>query len=205
MSTEHSSTMTLDEAIEHYGVMGMKWGVRKDEGSTKIKAPAGATKTTRGVVADHNRMTDSQFRRKYAVSKSRYAKRVAKGDPDRSGNAKAAAAEAKIKAKATPKVKTPKPNSADIKRARNELARNNRRIMRTEDALDEATPENRAAAQKAFDKALSDFENNPKRSVAVKMTLGEAAVSTVIFPPFGLAAIAATELRSRSIKKSQGN
>ena len=34
------NTKTFDDFLEHYGVMGMKWGVRKDESGNTIEALA---------------------------------------------------------------------------------------------------------------------------------------------------------------------
>lgn len=74
--------------LKHYGVKGMKWGVRKKYASTGF-TPDGRmrnldtdTSVTRKVKRDYNNMSDRDFRRKYYTTKSAYAKRVAKyGDP----------------------------------------------------------------------------------------------------------------------------
>lgn len=66
---------------------GPKWkgqNVRTKNGNLKVMP--GASTVTRGVVKDHNSMTDDEFVRKYSVSKERYAKRYAKGDPARTSH-----------------------------------------------------------------------------------------------------------------------
>ena len=70
--------------LQHYGVKGMKWGVRKkyksgDHMDTNDKSDS---KTTRRVKNDYNTMSDIEFRKKYQTSKETYRKRVNRyGDP----------------------------------------------------------------------------------------------------------------------------
>ena len=84
-------SMSIEEQVAdlltHSGVKGMKWGVRKDR-SSKSSAPAklaikdSHSSVTKRVIKDYNQMDDKQFKSKYSVSKSVYAKRVEKhGDP----------------------------------------------------------------------------------------------------------------------------
>ena len=71
----------IESFLAHYGVKGMKWGVRK-AAPTKLSSSSARTSTTRKVIKDYNSMDDKEFRGKYAVSKKTYAKRVEKkGDP----------------------------------------------------------------------------------------------------------------------------
>lgn len=64
----------------HYGVLGMKWGVRRTP--TKLSYNKNDSSVTKRVKKDYNSMDDAQFMNKYSVSKKRYAKRVEKyGDP----------------------------------------------------------------------------------------------------------------------------
>lgn len=76
----------LDE-LAHYGVKGMKWGVRKDETvgktpPTHLEVNPKESLVTQQVKRDYNSMSNDEFVRKYVVSKRRYAKRVDKyGDP----------------------------------------------------------------------------------------------------------------------------
>lgn len=68
------------EYLEHFGVAGMKWGVRK--APDRLTTNKTDTKITKEVKKDYNNSTNKEFRRKYAGSKGRYAKRVEKyGDP----------------------------------------------------------------------------------------------------------------------------
>lgn len=70
--------------LQHYGVKGMKWGVRKKykRGDTMDANDPSDSKTTRRVKNDYNTLSDAEFMRKYSASKERYRKRVNRyGDP----------------------------------------------------------------------------------------------------------------------------
>lgn len=68
--------------LAHYGVLGMKWGVRKEPEKSPMKISSRDSSTTKRVKSDYNNLDDSDFKLKYAVSKKRYEKRVNKyGDP----------------------------------------------------------------------------------------------------------------------------
>lgn len=70
------------EFLAHYGVKGMKWGVRRYETPSKLKIAPTDSGVTKRVKRDYNSMSDREFMGKYAASKKRYSKRVAKyGDP----------------------------------------------------------------------------------------------------------------------------
>ena len=73
-----------DFELKHYGVKGMKWGVRKKykSGDRMDANDSADSKTTRRVKSDYNTMSDIEFRRKYQTSKETYRKRVNRyGDP----------------------------------------------------------------------------------------------------------------------------
>ena len=73
----------------HHSVKGMKLGVRRTplqlrRHPKKLSIGKNDTAVTKRVKNDYNRLSDDDFKRKYQVSKVRYAKRVAKsasGDP----------------------------------------------------------------------------------------------------------------------------
>lgn len=92
-----------DEYLEHYGVPGMKWGVRHDRPRTgrrtsgvhdvngKMVVGKNDSTLTRQVKNDYNKLGKKEFKRKYYTSKKTYAKRVAKsatGDPFRDNKAR---------------------------------------------------------------------------------------------------------------------
>ena len=71
--------MTQNE-LYHYGVLGMKWGVRRTPDQLGYRKSDSSV--TKRVKKDYNSMNDQEFLNKYQTSKRRYAKRVEKyGDP----------------------------------------------------------------------------------------------------------------------------
>lgn len=67
--------------LAHYGVKGMKWGVRKKY-PDKLDINKSDSSVTKRVKKDYNSMDDQSFKSKYKASKKTYAKRVEKyGDP----------------------------------------------------------------------------------------------------------------------------
>lgn len=72
-----------ENELTHYGIKGMKWGVRKKyKSGDKLDDNPNDSKVTRRVKKDYNSMTDVEFRRKYKTSKDVYRKRVNRyGDP----------------------------------------------------------------------------------------------------------------------------
>lgn len=88
----------MDNELNHYGIKGMRWGVRRYQNEDGSLTSAGKKRyksgdhmndkdpsdsaTTRRVKKDYNSMTDLEFRSKYQISKETYRKRVNRyGDP----------------------------------------------------------------------------------------------------------------------------
>lgn len=75
------------DELTHYGVLGMKWGVRRYQNKDGSLTPAGKKKyranesdssVTKKVKKDLSTLTGEEFKRKYQVSNTRYMKRVDK-------------------------------------------------------------------------------------------------------------------------------
>lgn len=61
----------------------------------------------------------------------------------------------------------------------------------------------RKRADRKLDNATTKFLKSPDRVTATRMTAGEKLITTVFFPPAGLAAIATTSATSRRIERKQ--
>lgn len=82
--------MIVDEEVylEHFGVKGMRWGVRNSSPSRVGKRPdrldpkKSDSEVTKNVKKDYNDLNNRTFFKKYATTKRTYANRVKKyGDP----------------------------------------------------------------------------------------------------------------------------
>ena len=83
LALERSGKIKMESTeLMHYGVKGMKWGVRKKRAPDHLNYPNKSSATTRRVIDDYNSMSDQEFKNKYSGSKKTYAKRIARyGDP----------------------------------------------------------------------------------------------------------------------------
>lgn len=119
------------EYLEHFGVAGMKWGVRK--APEKLSINKTDTDVTKNVKKDYNTTTNKEFRKKYVGTKRAYAKRVEKyGDPYRHRLDQMSKSKLKSKvkgapdqepsSKTTPKPKNPREDGNAEKRLTNKIA-----------------------------------------------------------------------------------
>lgn len=119
------------EYLEHFGVAGMKWGVRK--APEKLSINKTDSDVTKNVKKDYNSSTNKEFRKKYAGTKKMYAKRVEKyGDPYQHSLDQMSKSKLKSKAKGAPdqeqlsktstKPKNPREEGNAEKRLTNKIA-----------------------------------------------------------------------------------
>ena len=110
-----------EDFLEHFGVKGMKWGVRKKREPAKYpKLPIDKNDhpVTKQTKKEFNSMSDKEFFQKHAVTKKVYAKRVAKyGDPYRGSRVARAEqkTQARVNARAAKKDKKWEENATSFK------------------------------------------------------------------------------------------
>ncbi len=161
---------SLDEALEHYGVQGMKWGVRRDQKALDRSAGRSLSK---GRPRD-DQIKDARgsvIRKKANLNKA--SVKVAKLEKA-AYNARGKADVAKEK-KLAPMNYKPGSNewAKNIDPAREKEYEQNAKKAEAQVRL----------AQKQFQEAQKDFDNNPARALSARMTYGEMVVSSLFLTP----------------------
>lgn len=155
MSTDfrqQAAQSLFPDYLEHYGVLGMKWGVRKDKYDSKNDLAV-----TKRAKEDLEKLSDQEFMNKYSVSKATYRKRVTKyGDPAR--NSPLARAGRRLGGKGNPKKgshpeKLKKQKQTLIEK---KIAKTESEIKMWQDSLDDLVK------NKLGSKYIAELYGNPK-------------------------------------------
>ena len=179
-----------EEFLEHFGVKGMRWGVRKAPDRLSINKTD--TKITKEVKKDYNNSTNKEFRRKYAASKKTYAKRVEKyGDPykqrrDGSGgkvtDSKTRAELEKINA---PKTTKPKKTIAQRMDTGNDIVNTALWGPVGSMVLAKARNSSEPSNSKKSNKSDEPKTNSTKKTIAQRMDTGNDITNTLLWGPVG--------------------
>lgn len=173
--------------LEHYGVKGMKWGVRRSQ--RELDRAAGRTlekgesrsKQIRKARVSVNRARDKQNR----LEDKFYEK-----------EAKKEIVEARTFDNSVAKKRLDKINGRENNTTPEQMEE-------ARQASNKAHSEYRQA-EAAFKKAQQDYEQHPKRAIAAKITYGEAALfSLLLTPAFGGGILAGAEVSSALVRRQQ--
>lgn len=161
--------MTQNE-LYHYGVLGMKWGVRRTP--DQLGYHKSDSSVTKRVKKDYNSMNDQEFLNKYKTSKRQYAKRVEKyGDPYMNGPM----AKMGKKLAAKEKAKTAQVNA---KNKRKQAINSTYKNLNKNTSFGEKLVYNNATRKRA---AKYVVDNNMTVSEATKKAKGDAWKNTAAF------------------------
>ena len=70
-----------EDTLAHYGIPGMKWGVRKRTYGS-VNPRLAKNKQTKKVASDYHSLSDKEFKNKYYGSKRKFRKRYIKSEGD---------------------------------------------------------------------------------------------------------------------------
>lgn len=98
-----------------------------------------------------------------------------------------------------------KAGGQEIASARGRLHRQREDLGRQEDKLHRTKPDSKAEGTEArkLAKMHQDYQKNPDRVIATRMTRGEKALAVILAGPFAAVPIAATSAASRRIEYKQ--
>lgn len=160
----------------------MRWGVRK--APARLTTNRTDTKVTKEAKKDYNNSTNKEFRRKYATSKSTYAKRVEKhGDPykHRKDQSNGKVTDAKAREELSKIARSRKEDKRNIKKVEEYLKTPEGKTQLSGPAKTQSLKESRQAARYEIRKANAQKNVDGYRDIANnKASLGQK-VATAYF------------------------